>query len=87
MVAWPIKFVEGSKPAKKFKTDSKLPKKNYEEARGDREWQDGRDWLQYDKERGMTCSWCLDVHNTEQFESQTKSETMRIERVKVLFEV
>ena len=35
MAVWPIKFVEGSKPAKKRKTDSKLPKKNYEEARGD----------------------------------------------------
>ena len=57
-------FVEGSKLAKKRKTDSKLPKKNYEEAREDREfqtqWQDGRDWLQYDRERGMTCAWCLD---------------------------
>ena len=64
MAAWPIKFVKGSQPAKKRKTDSKLPKKNDEEARGDREfqlqWQDGRFWLQYDKERGMTCSWCLD---------------------------
>ena len=57
MAVWPIKFVEGSKPAKKRKTDSKLPKKNYEKARGDREfqtqWQDLRDWQQYDKERGM----------------------------------
>ena len=70
MAAWPIKYVEGSKPAKKRKIDSNLCKKNYEEARGDREfqtqWQDGRDWLQYDKERGMTCSWCIEVHNTEQ---------------------
>ena len=70
MAAWPIKFVQGSKSAKKRKTESKLPKKKYEETRGNREfqtqWQDGRDWLQYDKERRMTCSWCLDVHNTEQ---------------------
>ena len=28
------------------------------------------------KERGMTCSWCLDVHYTEQFESQTESGTV-----------
>ena len=53
-----------TKLAKKRKTYSELPKKNYEEARGDRtfqtQWQEGRDWLQYDKESGMTCSWCLD---------------------------
>ena len=39
MAAWPIKFVEGSKPAKKRYTYSKLPKKNYQEAGGDHEFQ------------------------------------------------
>ena len=54
MAASPIKFVEGSKPAKKRKTYSKSPKKNYEEAGGDREfqtqWQDGCNWLQYERD-------------------------------------
>jgi hypothetical protein len=41
------------------------PKKNYEDARGAREFQDNwkkeRSWLQYDVEKGMTCSWCIEV--------------------------
>ena len=57
MVAWPIKFVEGSKTAKNFKLIQ-----NY------------RSWMA--RRARLTCSWFLDVHNTEQFESQTESETV-----------
>jgi hypothetical protein len=73
-----LKYVEGAKPGQpikrkktesKTKDDAKKRWKDYEQKRVDRsfnyEWQIGRPWLKFDKEKGViTCTACINVYGT-----------------------
>ena len=63
-MSWPIKFFEGAKPGQKRKISSVggASVKNYEDKRVrelKESWREGRDWLKFSEENGMTCETCV----------------------------
>ena len=63
-MSWPIKFFEGAKPGQKRKISSvgSASMKNYEDKRVrefKESWREGRDWLKFSEENGMTCETCV----------------------------
>jgi hypothetical protein len=81
-----LKFYEGAVPGKKRKPDTtenqtaekKLSAwRNYETHRVVRKfnikWKDGREWLDNNEDKGMTCSWCIEHFGKE----PTKSPNLK----------
>lgn len=75
MAEWPIKFTSGAKPGKALKRKSDAADKSKYEKNRKRdfkeEWQDGREWLEFDGEK-MKCKLCIkygvgDCRNTQNF--------------------
>jgi hypothetical protein len=62
---WPIKFTDEAKPGKVLKR--KRAKSAVKDSKEKRTrlfiptWQTGRPWLQFDSDKGMTCSWFVSM--------------------------
>lgn len=73
----PSSACSGTTDGKASKACRKDSLKAYETKRVPRafeyKWMDGRPWLRYDPDQGMTCQWCIDLFEAPQGKGATKS--------------